>query len=1488
MQSDGPILPLFHPLVQRWFSRTFSAPTEIQRGAWEAISRGDHALLCAPTGSGKTLAAFLWSIHRYLSGRASGRTLYISPLKALNNDISRNLRTPLEQIRRLATEESPESDPLPEIRIGLRSGDSSSSERARIMRNPPEIFITTPESVNIMLTSEGGRRNLSDIDTVILDEIHVVAGSKRGSLLMANIERLEALCSTSAPDGLQRIGLSATVRPLESVAAFLGGFAGDNSPRPVSIIRDGEKRRYELELKLGERVGEGWWDRQIPLLAEEINSHESTLIFCNSRRAAEKTAYLLNERFGEKVVFAHHGSLSREYRYWVEQQLKDGALKAVVATSSLELGIDVGSIDRVIQLQAPFSVSSAVQRIGRANHQVGGSSSALFAPLHPRDIAKSLAVMGEIFDGDIEPLLIPERPLDVLAQIILSECAGRRIPEAGLSALLRQSYPFRDLGSEEFDSVLEMLAGKYQNTRIAELGQRIIRNRDEGWIEGREGLRQLIYQSGGTIPDRGYFDLRIAGSNEKLGELDEEFVFERSLGDRISIGNRVWQIEDMDNQRVVVHPTSRSAMIAPFWKADNVGSDPWISGALNRLYEDLDQKGSQALDSFPSGSVDPMAAMELESWFSRQKAFTGAPLPGRGHLLIEHLSDPSLTPDMDHFIIHSGWGIPVNAPLMYCIRELFRRREGIELQSFYTDDALVCSLPVELARDADFAGILLTLGPESLGELLAAQLIGTGLFGARFRANAGRSLLVVRRGFDTRTPLWLQRMRSKQLLQKVIDFEDFPIIRETWRELLKDEFALDALAEYLEKISSGEISLSTVETERPSPFASDLMWELNNEYLYADDSLDALSGIRGQDSVVRNLMAGRYDLPEIAEEVCSEYLGKRRRLIEEYRPESDDELAFYFNDRRILTEEEMNEFLDCLPDELEAAGILDGYHRRIQASESGENLWIHRDIAYPPSQVGSQDESPTDLAREWFDWQAFVNEDKARRLWGGDDIDRLLEDDELIRSAQGLIAAPVLERLIRQQRRWKRQRRPVLGAGELQLAAARLSGVLIRSAGNLPPPADDSPDREARIRNLLESLEGHVSRPAVLMDAILATRMRAGELPVLEARFQQDAWCWTGVGSSGIMLCREEDLDLFVPDADAGSGDDIEGGLSADSLRSHLAGGGRYRFEDLIGAVPGRAADLESALVELISSGSAQCDSLMALQRALETKMFNTASAAEKREESQGTIPPPQKPGPQETDLRRGYRRPAGFHELRRSRGHRRDWERRVSIPGRWFSAESEKPEGDPDSLIQDLEYRIAILLRRHPLISREIIRGESPAFSWRELYPVLRNLELAGELVGGKICKELPGLQFAPYRETASAASRGGESGHEASPHWFWLSSYDPALIHPQVSLRKSEGSFVVFLVKDYSVLPIFTVTRWGAEIQLSDDRTGRTPAPEVIGTIISEFYRSVLIAPQRGRNSRRLLLINGAPAGESPLAATLVASGFLAEPGGLSIWKY
>ncbi len=1523
---DSEILPKFNPLVQQWFDARFADATDIQRASWKAISGGSHCLICAPTGSGKTLAAFLWAVNGFIDGSSTGRILYISPLKALNNDIQKNLMTPLAEIREQAGEGARE------VRVAVRSGDSSSTDRNRILRHPPDIFITTPESLNIMLTSDSGRKNLTDISTVILDEIHVVAGSKRGSLLMVNIERLESLRSADGAErGLHRIGISATIKPIERVAAFLGGSDSEGAARPVSIIRDIRSRGYSLAIKLGEKRGEGWWDRQIPLIAEEIRSHRSSLIFCNSRRSAEKASYLLNEYLGQQQVFAHHGSLSREYRYWIEQELKDGRLRAVCATSSLELGIDVGSIDNVVILQAPFSISSAIQRVGRANHQVGQISKAVFAPLHPRDIAKSLALIREILLGNMEEIRIPRNSQDIIAQVIVSECAGRRGSAEELYSMFRRSYSFADLERTHFESILEMLAGKYQNTRMADLGQRIIRDGDA--IEGREGLRMLIYQGGGTIPDRGYFDLRIQGSGEKIGELDEEFVFERSLGDRFSLGNRVWQIVEMDNQQVRVTASSRSAMIAPFWKADNLGSDPWTSRALNRLYSDLDADPEAVRGQLPPGTIENEAWKALTEWVLGQKETSGAPLPGSDHLLVEMLYDPSLTPDMAHCIIHSGWGISVNAPLMYCLRELHVRSRGTALQSYFTDEAVVCSIPLDQAADFTPRDLLEGILPGEVPQLLWAQLLGSGIFGARFRANSGRSLLVVRRGFNARTPLWVQRMRSKQLLEAVSDYPDFPIIRETWRELLEDDFAIDDLKDYLGDIRDDAISLSVIESTKPSPFASDLMWDLNNEYLYADDSLESISGKTAGRDMLKDLLGGSYPMPEIPEEVQRDYLLKRRRLYHEYRPEDEEDFRFYVNDRRILTNEEREELI-ALTDDAEGllSAALEDFHVRSPAADKRGELSLHRDLIhdYQSAGHGEGGENLDSLVMEWMDWQAFVDRRRMTELWGEETVERLLSAEQLLEWQDRLISPVILERLIRITRRWKRSRGGSISAGELQFACA-VKNAIVQNPISSPTEeagamaghraAGDAGPAE-RTEAVLDALSGFSCRPETLARDILLTRLGPGAPASLESAFINGGFFWTGDGSGAAFIAHESDASLYgPPEEDAVHPDDGEA-----ALVSLLYKGGRFGIEELRIKLGWPSAELRTKIGSALRKGLLCCDSPAALERYFALGMLHTEAKNRSNESRGPEIPeaPLTQPGLPESRLpesglpesglphaglpERGLAkqefhgaptrkpdRPPSFHHLKRRR-RQAPGPAHSRLPGRVYiplsySADDSDTEPDPGEVLADAQYRIFQVLQRRSIVSRENLGAESKSFLWKDLLPVLRNLELSGELIGGKICPELPGLQFClPELLSGDPGSRPARPN---APAWFWLNSYDPAWVLPGFPLRRGSGSYGIFISSNGRAHLAIAVGRRGADIVFAkqpEENDGKAPAvaEKQLCEILAGFYREVLIHPERGKNSARIELIDGAPAAEHRLSEVLQEQGFLLQSGALIIWRY
>lgn len=1455
-------------------------------------------------------------------------------MKALNNDILRNLDTPLQEIKELAEASNTE---IPHIRTGIRSGDSSPAERSRLLRYPPDIFVTTPETLNIMLTSGNGRMMLEDTSLVILDEIHVIAGSKRGTLLMLNLERLETLKTGS---NIQRLGISATVRPVEKVASFLGGYESSSSPRRVSVIEDPTPRQYQLEIKLGEGPAASWWDRQIPVIADEIKNHRSSIIFCNSRRAAEKASMLLNEYFDETIVFAHHGSLSREYRYWVEQELKEGRLRAVAATSTLELGIDVGDVDRVILLQAPFSLSSAVQRIGRSNHRLNGVSSAVFIPLHPREILSAVGISRAVCRGIIEEVIIPENCLDILAQMMISETAGRSIVYTDLYSLIRRSYPYRNLGEEYFRSVIEMLAGRFESTRIRELKPRLTISHfhspvgpgthassdspaapdspaPETRLESREGLRYLIYSSGGTIPDRGYFELRISGSDEKIGELDEEFVFERSLGDRFTLGNRVWKIDEMDNRSVKVSPTTRSAMLAPFWRADALGMDPLmaeqISQELTRLEQVLKSAGesdaptARMLNVPEQVSIDERAAQELIRWVDGQHTLSAArnTLPGRGRIVIEELDDPSITPDLIHLVVHNLQGGRVNAPLMMCMQRRFTMRYGVTLTGIYTDDGVILSVPREYRSYDPLSG----LTSDSVDTLLAESLPGSGLFGARFRVNAARALLILRQGFSQRTPLWLQRMRSKQLMERVYGMKEFPITNETWRELFDHDFALKELKVHLDKIESGEMEITRITTGHPGPFSSDIMWQLNNEYLYADDSMELPSGESPGKNLrwLGSLIQSAEPLPEIPQEILREYLDKMRRLIPEYAPGNVEELQLYLSDRRIISEEEIHELKQALEQQNEHDGdepaaasirsdhsVLSGELSRLLSREGffrdtqAGRIWFHSSCS-PVSREK--------LALEWLGWQGPVAHEEFMSLWGDDILTVIIDQDEVLElesgepSSRRICLRETLERLLRMRRRSMRKHSAGLKLTELQEVNRKLQGIHVS-----PLPSDSLPhlpaaDEEGYTR-LFESLAGRELNSGLLRRGLFEARLAAVSPALGEGVFRQRDMVWTCTGPQTLCFASREDSPDYFPRV----GD--EQAASAAAV-SELTAGQTW---------------------ELLRQGYLMNDSFQAMGTAAE----RLASPREKTPGSSRTI---------ENDYQQDL--PEGIRSKRSAA--LRLWEtamrggnpgaraavpvsRRTSpaesreLPGMFFPVSlnqaftgSPQPSEDPGSTLEAQKSRVYRLFLRHGIVDRRTLEDEGRPFSWKELLPALRIMELSGEIIGGKLCDQRRGIQFAMNELVSRRNQRPSQHSDTDSPTkqtgWYWLNAADPCLLPEMIDGRRSVHNFLIFLSVEENSFKIAEIQGNGKEIRLypaensigthADESDGkqeeRICSMETLQSIVISFFRNHLINLPVARKGITIHRINDSPAQGSELGQQMVREGFIPMPGGvLKLWKY
>ncbi|MGD0153747.1 MAG: DEAD/DEAH box helicase [Thermacetogeniaceae bacterium] len=908
---EHPVFDLFHPLIRKWFAEQVGLPTDIQVQAWPRVAKGEHVLITAPTGSGKTLAAFLWALQKLITGDWLGgrvRVLYVSPLKALNNDVQRNLLKPIRELRSYFEEAG---EIFPPVRVLTRSGDTLPNERRQMLRQPPEILITTPESLNLLLSSKNNRQILSGVETVILDEIHAVLGSKRGTHLITAVDRLVPLAGE-----FQRIALSATVRPLEPVARFVGGLVatrgGDDGryqERPVTILRSTAEKRYHLTVEAIEQENDvveqdAIWQSLAVSLTKAISANTSTLVFCNNRRTVEKLTRLINDAAGELLVYSHHGSLARELRLAVEHKLKYGELKGIVATNSLELGIDIGELDMVLLVQTPPSLTATIQRIGRAGHGVGQVSRGVLFPIFERDFVEAAVASLNLPASEIEPVTPIEAPLDVLAQVLLSMTAAETWEVDELYAFIKTSYPYRHLPRKSYDLLLEMLAGRYADTRLRELKPRIIWDKLDHTVRARDGVARLVYQGGGTIPDRGYYDLRLLETKIKIGELDEEFVWERSVGETFMLGSRVWRIMRVTHNDVEVVPGDQTINIIPFWRAEEQNRDFFYAEKIGLFLEEMDQNLST--ESFANQPAiretwSAEAVERLMDFLRRQKEATGQPLPHRHHILIEHCADPLNTADSKQVIVHTLWGGKINRPLAMALAAAWERQFGYPLETYVGNNSIMLMLPRSFAPVDLFS----LVSPHNLETLLRSKLESSGFFGAQFRENAGRALLLPKANFKKRMPLWLNRLRAKKLMAAVSPYADFPIMLETWRACLQDEFDLGTAKQLLEEINDGRISISETVTHQPSPFASDVIWRQTNKYImYEDDTplADKQSGLSQE--LLNELVSSPQLRPELPEALVRSLEGKLQRTAPGYAPTDGDELLLWIKERLFIPADE--------------------------------------------------------------------------------------------------------------------------------------------------------------------------------------------------------------------------------------------------------------------------------------------------------------------------------------------------------------------------------------------------------------------------------------------------------------------------------------------------------------------------------------------------------------------------------------------------------
>ncbi len=863
-RAPHPALDEFHAPVRAWFAASFEAPTRAQELGWPVIRAGESALIIAPTGSGKTLAAFLAAIDRVMfepppAAYARCRVLYISPLKALAVDVDRNLQAPLAGIARFA-ERAGAVAQMPAVAV--RTGDTPPGERARFIRQPADLLITTPESLYLMLTSRA-REALRAVRWVIVDEVHALVGTKRGAHLALSLERLAAIVLQP----LQRIGLSATVRPHEEAARFLGGFDDAGTPRPVQIVDAGRIKRLDLTVevavedmaRLGEAAdapgrpdseGQGpasIWPAVHPRILELVRQHRSTLIFVNSRRLAERLASALNELAGEVVAHAHHGSLSKERRLAIEERLKAGDLPALVATSSLELGIDMGAIDLVIQVEAPPSVTSAIQRIGRSGHTLDAPSTGVILPKYRGDLLACAALTGQVRAGAVEAVCYPRLPLDVLAQQIVAMVAADEWRVDDLEHTVRRAAPFQDLSRASFEGVLDMLAGRYPSDEFADLRPRIVWDRATGLLRPREGAKRVAIENGGTIPDRGLYGVFLAGAEPgrgRVGELDEEMVFESRPGDTFILGASTWRIEEITHDRVLVSPAPGEPGRMPFWHGDISGRPLEFGRAIGAMTRTLLEipEAAAIRRLIEQHALTETAARNLVQYLYDQVEAAGA-APDDRTLVVERFKD-----EMGDWrvCVLSPFGGRIHAPWAMAIGARVRRRYGVELDILWTDDGIVVRFPdVDQPPPTD----LLFPDADEVEDLVVEQLgAGTGarqaqlgapataLFASRFREAASRALLLPRRFPGQRVPLWQQRKRAADLLRATARFGSFPIILEAYRECLRDVFDLSGVRELLRAVAGREVRVVTVDTRTPSPFAAALLFTYIANFMYEGDA----------------------------------------------------------------------------------------------------------------------------------------------------------------------------------------------------------------------------------------------------------------------------------------------------------------------------------------------------------------------------------------------------------------------------------------------------------------------------------------------------------------------------------------------------------------------------------------------------------------------------------------------------------------------------
>ena len=1477
MASTGDALELFHPAVAEWFRHSFPEPTPPQAQGWPAIAQGRSTLILAPTGSGKTLTAFLWCINRLMFEAAPDRgrrcrVLYVSPLKALAVDIERNLRAPLAGI---ANRADARGDVYQSPAIAVRTGDTPAIERARFQRDPSDILITTPESLYLLLTSNA-REALRSVDTVIIDEIHALVPTKRGAHLALSLERLESIRLTAASP-LQRIGLSATQRPLDEVARFLGGATADSSAsstvsyRDVAIIDTSQKKRLDLTIEVPvedmARIGQAEaipsgpaaqgqvrstiWTAIHPRLLELIRAHRSTLIFVNSRRIAERLASAINELAGETLVRSHHGSVARAQRIEVEDRLKAGLIRGLVATSSLELGIDMGAIDLVIQIEAPPSVASGMQRIGRSGHTIGEASRGIIVPKFRGDLVACAAVTRAMHDARVESTRYPRNPLDVLAQQLVAMVSAEQWKVDDLFDAVRRAAPFAELGRSVFEGVLDMLSGRYPSDDFADLRPRLTWDRIDNVVTARDGAKRIAVTNGGTIPDRGLYGVFLVGQHgpgARVGELDEEMVFESRVGETFLLGASSWRIEQINHDRVLVSAAPGEPGKMPFWKADSIGRPLELGRAVGALVRTLvAMPPSTAIERLVGQhDLDAQAAENLLRYLSDQIAAAGV-VPDDRTVLIERCRDE--LGDWRVCVL-SPFGSRIHAPWAMAVVERVRAEMGLDVETMWTDDGFVVRFP---ETDDPPDPRLMVPAAEEVEALVLNQLGGTAMFAAKFREAAGRALLLPKRRAGGRTPLWQLRKRSADLLAVASRFGSFPIVLETYRECLRDVFDMPALVETLGRMERREIRVATVDSTVASPFAAALLFGYVANYLYDGDA--PLAERRAQ-----ALSIDQAQLRELLGEI------ELRELLDAAAiAEVESELQHLHEDRRARTVDGVHDLLlrlgDLSVDEIDARANVDGRRaadeltkarRAISvtlrgqprvvpveyASRYRDGLGVPLPTGLPEAHLEAAPHAALDLVRRYARTHApFTSTEVAERYGlGRSTVEALLKElaasgkvveGEFRPGATGRewCDPDVLQSIRRRSLAKLRHQVEPVEPAVLGRLVTHWQGVVRRRRGL------------DALLDAVENLQGAPLIASILETEILPARVEGYQPSDLDALTTAGEVVWGGLEPLGehdgrlalyltdhVAKLRQPRAPADLPDRERLIVDHLARNGATFFAALHEAAGGGY---------PGETVD---AIWALVWNGVVTNDSLNAVR---------------------AFVRPPER-----------SRRKAA-QTARAARSFR---SRRVAPPtaeGRWSLIAARlgaaiTPTESTTALAQQL-------LSRYGILTREIAAAENVSGGFGAVYDILKALEDAGRIRRGYFASGVGATQFAL-----------------------------PAALDLLRSFKEEpEEPEVVVLAATDPANPYGTILRWPESTQGRDQRGPTRSAGSLVvmvnGTLAAYISRGArqLLAflhddePAKASTARALastlarigLLvheINGLPASQHPLAPYLVEAGF------------